>query len=155
MDKPAPDLAEGTLESELEHLLEELRIALPGVQILFAFLLTVPFAARFEDVTPFQEDAYLATLAATFVASACLIAPTSYHRLRFRRHSDPERMVLTANVLALAGLACLALALTSALLFVTDFLFGRTTAVALTTAGGLVLLGLWYALPLSRFLAKR
>ena len=155
MDEPAPDLAEGTLESELEHLLEELRIALPGVQILFAFLLTVPFASQFDKVTPFQEDAYLATLVATFAASACLIAPTSYHRLRFRRHSDPERMVLTANVLAIAGLACLALALTSALLFVTDFLFGRATSVALTTAGGLLLLGLWYALPLSRFLAKR
>jgi hypothetical protein len=155
MEEPASDLPEGKLETELEHLLEELRIALPGVQILFAFLLTVPFASRFEDVSPLQEDAYLATLIATFAASACFIAPTSYHRLRFRRHSDPERMVLTANVLALAGLACLAIALTSAVLFVTDFLFGRATSVALTTAGGLLLLGLWYALPLSRFLAKR
>jgi len=155
VDEGAPDLPEGTLESEFEHLLEELRIALPGVQILFAFLLTVPFASRFEEVTAFQEDAYLATLIATFAASVCLIAPTSYHRLRFRRHSDPERMVLTANVLAVAGLAFLAVALTSALLFVTDFLFGRTTAVVLTTAGGLVLVGLWYALPLSRFLAQR
>jgi hypothetical protein len=155
MEEPASDLPEGKLETELEHLLEELRIALPGVQILFAFLLTVPFASRFEGVSPLQEDAYLATLIATFAASACFIAPTSYHRLRFRRHSDPERMVLTANVLALAGLACLAIALTSAVLFVTDFLFGRATSVALTTAGGVLLLGLWYALPLSRFLAKR
>jgi len=155
VDEPAADLPEGKLETELEHLLEELRIALPGVQILFAFLLTVPFAARFDEVSPLQEDAYLATLIATFAASACFIAPTSYHRLRFRRHSDPERMVLTANVLALAGLACLAVALTSAVLFVTDFLFGRATSVALTTAGALLLLGLWYALPLSRFLAKR
>jgi uncharacterized protein DUF6328 len=155
MDEPAPDLPEGTLESELEHLLEELRIALPGVQILFAFLLTVPFASRFDQVSPLQEDAYLATLLATFAASACLIAPTSYHRLRFRRHSDPERMVLTANVLAIAGLAFLAVALTSAVLFVTDFLFGRTTSVTVTALCGLVLLGLWYALPLSRFLARR
>jgi hypothetical protein len=155
MDEPAPDLPEGTLESEFERLLEELRVALPGVQILFAFLLTVPFASRFEKVTLLQKDAYLATLIATFAASACLIAPTSYHRLRFRRHSDPERMVLTANVLAIVGLAFLAVALTSAVLFVTDFLFGRTTSVAVTALCGLLLLGLWYALPLSRFLAKR
>jgi hypothetical protein len=155
LDELAPDLPEGTLESELEHLLEELRIALPGVQILFAFLLTVPFASRFDRVSPLQEDAYLATLLATFAASACLIAPTSYHRLRFRRHSDPERMVLTANVLALAGLAFLAVALTSAVLFVTDFLFGHTTSATVTSLCGLLLLGLWYALPLSRFLAKR
>lgn len=154
MDERPQDLP-GRLESELERLLEELRIAPPGVQILFAFLLTVPFANRFEEVTPFQEDAYLATFVATFAASVCFIAPTSYHRLRFRRHSDPERMVQTANLLVIVGLACLAIALTSALLFVTDFLFGRETAVALTTAGGLLLLGLWYAIPLSRYLSER
>jgi len=155
VDESPQDLPEGPLESEFESLLQELRIALPGVQILFAFLLTVPFAAGFEKVTPFQEDAYVATLVATFAASVCLIAPTSYHRIRFRQHSEPERMVRTANALALAGLALLAVALTSALLFVTDFLFGRTTSVVLTALGGLLLLGLWYALPLSRFLARR
>jgi membrane-bound acyltransferase YfiQ involved in biofilm formation len=155
MDEPDHDIGDDRLETELEHLLQELRVALPGVQILFAFLLTVPFANRFEQVTPFQEDAYLATLIATFAASVCLIAPTSYHRLRFRRHSDPERMLNTANMLVIAGMGLLAVALTSAILFVTDFLFGRPTAVALTTAGGLLLLWLWYAIPLSRYLAER
>jgi hypothetical protein len=154
MEQTPQDLPE-PLESELEQLLQELRVALPGVQILFAFLLTVPFANRFDRVTPLQEDAYLATLIAMFAASACLIAPTSYHRLRFRRHTDPERMVLTANVLAIAGLALLAVALTSAVLFVTDFLFGHGTSVAVTTSCGVLLFGLWYALPLSRFLAQR
>jgi amino acid transporter len=153
-ERPA-ELGDEGLESELEQLLQELRVALPGVQILFAFLLTVPFANRFEQVTPFQEDAYLATLVATFAASVCFVAPTSYHRLRYRKHSDPERMLRTANILVIAGLGCLAVALTAALLFVTDFVFGRTTAVALTTAGGLLLLGLWYAVPLSRYLAER
>ena len=153
-ERPA-DLPDEQLETELEQLLQELRVAQPGVQILFAFLLTVPFANRFESVTPFQEDAYLATLLATFAASVCFIAPTSYHRLRYRRHSDPERMLRTANVLVIVGLGCLAIALTGALLFVTDFLFGRATAVALTTAGGLLLLGLWYAIPLSRYLGER
>ena len=153
-ERPA-ELGDEGLESELEQLLQELRVALPGVQILFAFLLTVPFANRFEQVTPFQEDAYLATLVATFAASVCFVAPTSYHRLRYRKHSDPERMLRTANILVIAGLGCLAVALTAALLFVTDVVFGRTTAVALTTAGGLLLLGLWYAIPLSRFLSER
>jgi hypothetical protein len=153
-ERPA-ELGDEGLESELEQLLQELRVALPGVQILFAFLLTVPFANRFEQVTPFQEDAYLATLVATFAASVCFVAPTSYHRLRYRKHSDPERMLRTANILVIAGLGCLAVALTAALLFVTDFVFGRTTAVALTTAVGLLLLGLWYAIPLSRYLAER
>src|SRR5215211_2927195 len=109
-ERPA-ELGDEGLESELEQLLQELRVALPGVQILFAFLLTVPFANRFEQVTPFQEDAYLATLVATFAASVCFVAPTSYHRLRYRKHSDPERMLRTANILVIAGLGCLAVAL--------------------------------------------
>ncbi|MEX2210589.1 MAG: DUF6328 family protein [Gaiellaceae bacterium] len=140
---------------DLERLLEELRVALPGVQILFAFLLTVPFAQRFEDVSPLQRDAYFATLVATFVASAFMIAPSSYHRLRFQRHSDPQKMLRTANLFAIVGLAFLALALTSAMLFVTDFIFTRTTAVATTTGAGLLLLAIWYGVPLRRYLQER
>lgn len=132
-----------------------MRIALPGVQILFAFLLTVPFAGRFEDVSAFQKDAYAAALAATFAASVCLIAPTSYHRLRFRHHTDPERLVLSGNALAIAGLAFLAVALTSALLLVTDSLFARATAISFTAVGGGFLLTLWYGVALRRYLQDR
>src|SRR3954462_3393140 len=114
-DRPR-DLDDDELRTELEHLLQELRVALPGVQILFAFLLTVPFANRFEHGTPFQEGADLATLIATLAAPACLTGPPSYHRLRFRRHTDPERMPNAANLLVIVGPACLALALTSAIL---------------------------------------
>lgn len=99
------DLPDERLERELERLLEELRIALPGVQILFAFLFAVPFASRFEDVTPFQTKAYFVSFLTALAASVFLIAPTSYHRIRFRRHDDPERMVRNANVFAIVGLA--------------------------------------------------
>jgi amino acid transporter len=154
VDEQARDLPDDELESEFERLLEELRVALPGVQILFAFLLTVPFTNRFEQVTEFQRDAYAATLVATFAASAFLIAPTSYHRLRFRRHSDPEKMVRTANLFAIAGLAFLAVALTAGLLFVTDVVFSRVASTAITAVGGVLLLTLWYAVPLRRFLDR-
>ena len=146
------DLPDAELESELERLLEELRIALPGVQILFAFLLAVPFASRFEDVTPLQTRVFFVSFVAALAASIFLIAPTSYHRIRFRKHDDPERMVRSANVFALIGLAFLAIALTAATFFVTDFVFSLGASVAVTSVMGLLLLGVWYAIPLSRFL---
>jgi hypothetical protein len=146
------DLPDEQLESELERLLEELRIALPGVQILFAFLLAVPFANGFEDVTPRQTGAFFISFVAALAASIFLIAPTSYHRIRFRKHDDPERMVRTANVFALVGLAFLAVALTAAAFLVTDFVFGLGASIAVTSLTGALLLGVWYAIPLSRYL---
>ena len=146
------DLPDERVERELERLLEELRIALPGVQILFAFLFAVPFANRFEDVTPAQSRMYFVSFVAALVASIFLIAPTSYHRIRFRRHDDPERMVRSANAFALVGLAFLAVALTSATFLVTDFVFSLAAAIAVTSVTGGLLLAVWYAIPLSRFL---
>jgi hypothetical protein len=92
------------------ELLNELRIALPGVQILFAFLLTVPFSVRFEKLTGFQRDVYYATLIATALSTACLIAPSAAHRLRFHQ-GERTWIVESANELMIAGLAFLALAL--------------------------------------------
>lgn len=146
------DLPDERLERELERLLEEIRVALPGVQILFAFLLAVPFAARFEDVTPLQTRVYFASFVAALAASVFLIAPSSYHRIRFRRHDDPERMIRNANTFALVGLAFLAIALTAAAFFVTDVVFSRAASVVVTTATGALLFAVWYAIPLSRFL---
>lgn len=146
------DLSDERLERELDHLLEEIRVALPGVQILFAFLLAVPFASGFEDVTALQTRVYFVSFVAALAASVFLIAPTSYHRLRFRRHDDPERMVRTANVFALIGLAFLAIALTAAAFLVTDFVFGTAASAAVTAAMGALLLAVWYMIPLSRYL---
>jgi hypothetical protein len=149
---PSEDLPDEQLESELERLLEELRIALPGVQILFAFLLAVPFANGFRDVTPLQTRVYFVSFVAALAASIFLIAPTSYHRIRFRKHDDPERMIRTANVFALVGLAFLAIALTAATFLITDFVFGLGASIAVTSVMGALLLGVWYAIPLSRYL---
>jgi hypothetical protein len=137
------------LDRNLNELLQELRVALPGVQVLFAFLLTVPFQQRFEKATTFQKDVYGLTLLLTALASALLMAPSAYHRLEFRR-DDKRHIVYMANRLSIVGFAVLAAAMTSAILLVTDFLYGSTTAVIAMVGAGVVLYGLWYLLPLAR-----
>jgi hypothetical protein len=137
------------LNRELDTLLGELRVAMPGVQVLFAFLLAVPFQQRFAQVTEFQRDVYFGTLLAAAAASALFVAPTAYHRLMFR-HRDKPRLVSISSRLAVAGLACLAIAMNGAVLLVTDVLFDTTT-VAVTVAGTSVLfVGLWFVLGLVR-----
>jgi Family of unknown function (DUF6328) len=133
------------IDRNLMELLGELRVALPGVQVLFAFLLVVPFNQRFKDVTGFQEKVYFVTLLCTAAASVFLIAPSVHHRM-----TKKEQIVRTADKLALVGLTFLALAMTGVLLLVTDFLFGTATTVAVTV-GVVVLFGaVWYAIPLRR-----
>jgi hypothetical protein len=139
------------VDRNLQELLGELRVALPGVQVLFAFLLVVPFNQRFAKVTDFQEKVYFATLLCTTAASAFLIAPSVHHRIAFRRQ-DKGYIVVMANRLAIIGLSFLAVAMTGVIMLVTDVLFGTTT-VAIATAGVALLFAvLWYLLPLSRLM---
>jgi hypothetical protein len=140
---------EERLDRELIELLNELRVALPGVQVLFAFLLTVPFAQGFTTVTSFQKDLYVVVLLCTAVSAALLIAPSAFHRMLFRRRGK-EELVFLANYLAIAGLAFLALAMTGAVLLITDFLLSTKAAIWLTVPTGLVFLALWYIAPLLR-----
>lgn len=135
------------LDRELIELLNELRLALPGVQVLFAFLLAVPFQQRFARVTPFQRDVYFATLCSALVATALLIAPSAVHRLNFRRH-DKRTIVAVSNRLAIAGLAVLALALVGVILLISDVLFGVPMTLVATGLAGLLLALLWALLPL-------
>ena len=137
------------LDRNLNELLGELRVALPGVQVLFAFLLAVPFNQGFSKATTFQKDVYLVTLLLTAVATALLIAPSSYHRLQFRQ-DDKKHIVFLSNRLAIAGFAFLAAAMSSAVLLVTDYIFGATTAAVCTIGAAIFLYGLWYATPLMR-----
>jgi hypothetical protein len=153
MDEPAND---GRRESEkerldrnLNELLGELRVALPGVQVLFAFLLAVPFNQGFSRATDFQKDVYLVTMLLTTVATALLIAPSAYHRIEFRA-DDKKHIVFMANRFAIAGFGFLAAAMSSAILLVTDFLYSRTTAVICTVAAATMLYTLWYLLPVLR-----
>jgi len=135
------------LDRNLMELLGELRIALPGVQVLFAFLLAVPFQARFADVTTFQRDVYFATLCCALVASACLIAPTAFHRLTFRLQQK-RALVAISNRLAIAGLGALALAMSGVMLLISDVLFGTAAAAIVTASAAVLLVTLWGVLPL-------
>jgi hypothetical protein len=135
------------LDRNLMELLGELRIALPGVQVLFAFLLAVPFQAGFERVTLFQRDVYFFTLCCSLVASACLIAPTAFHRVTFRLHQK-RALVAISNRLAIVGLAALAVAMTSVMLLISDVLFGTAGAIVFTALAATLLVTLWGVLPL-------
>jgi len=115
---------------ELLELLGELRVALPGVQVLFAFLLAVPFQARFADATTFQRDVYFATLVLSALASVLLIAPSALHRLNFRT-VEKRRIVFLSNTLTVWGLLVLALAMTGVMLLIGDVLFGRVAALVI------------------------
>lgn len=141
-------MAETKQDRELIELLNELRVALPGVQVLFAFLLVVPFSQGFAKVTSTQKAVYFAAFIFTALATAFLISPTSYHRLRWRA-KDKEQMLITSNRLTIAGTACLALAISCVVYFITDFLYSNLSAVV-TAAIALILAWLWYGLPLSR-----
>ncbi len=138
------------LDRNLDELLQELRITMPGVQVLFAFLLTVPFQQGFSDITPFQERVYFATLLLTALSAALLIAPTAYHRLTFRRQQK-EHLVFISNRLAIAGLWVLGLAMTGAILLVTDIVFpAPETVIATTVSAFMVFLTLWVIAPARR-----
>jgi amino acid transporter len=141
------------LDRELIELLNELRVTLPGVQVLFAFLLIAPFSQRFELINDLQKYAYLVALTFTALGSAFLIAPTPYHRIRWR-DQDKEAMLTLANRLALAGTVCVAIALPCALFFVTDFLFKSPVPALLSALVIGVIVTFWYALPLERELRE-
>jgi len=136
-------------DRNLNELLQELRVALPGVQVLFAFLLTVPFAQGFNSLQPVQRELYFGILLCTALSTALLIAPTANHRLLFRQR-DKEHLVRVSNRLTLAGLAVLAIALTGAVLLISDILFKTTATVVFTVASGATFAALWGILPLVR-----
>jgi uncharacterized membrane protein YuzA (DUF378 family) len=151
----------GRSETELERydrnlneLLSELRVALPGVQVLFAFLLVAPFNQRFGRVSSFERGLYFATLLCTLLASILLIAPTLVHRLQFRR-GQKECVVRTANRLTIAGLSVFAVAMTGAMLLITHYLFGVATAVVTTVLVLVAFALVWFALPLHQRRVER
>ena len=132
---------------ELIELLNELRVALPGVQVLFAFLLAVPFSNGFSKLSSGDRRVYLAAVLLTAISTAFLIAPSSFHRLRWRA-KDKERMLVVSNYLTIVGLLLLAAAITCTVFFITDFVFHIRWAAAFTAVVALVFVVLWYGLPL-------
>jgi hypothetical protein len=157
----APDPRDGRHETELERydrnlteLMGELRVALPGVQVLFAFLLVAPFNQRFGHVSTFERWLYFAALLSTALASILLIAPTVVHRLTFRQ-GEKAYIVRTANRLTIAGVSVLALAMSTAILLVTHYLLGPTTAIITTVSVVLAIILIWIVPALLRRRSRR
>ncbi|MGC4758758.1 DUF6328 family protein [Micromonospora trifolii] len=130
-------------------LLQELRVAQTGVQILFAFLLTLPFSNGFTETTEFQRDVYIVALLAAAAATALIISPVAFHRALFRQGRKPE-LVRFAHRMATGGLAFMLIAMVSAVLLITDFVLDRPIAFVLSGLAGIWFLTFWVALPFAR-----
>ena len=141
------------LNRQMTELLNELRVAMPGVQVLFGFLLAVPFQQRFETVDAFQRDVYFVTLIAAAAATAFLIAPSAYHRIAFQMHDKP-RIIRVGTVQFICGLVALAIAMNGAVLLVTDVLFQAATVVVTLAVIGSLFAWLWFGIGLWRRLRR-
>ena len=144
---PEEETPKERADRELIELLNELRVVLPGVTVLFAFLLAVPFAKGWPKVTPFERDVFLVAFLATGISVVLLTAPSAYHRLRFRA-GDKQHLVQVGSRLAIAGITAFAVALEAAVLLVFDYVVSRGAAIVVTVVFTLLVVVLWYGLPL-------
>jgi hypothetical protein len=145
----AAETHEERVNRELIELLNELRVALPGVQVLFAFLLAVPFSQRFAETTELQRDTFMVALLSTLAGSVFLIAPTAYHRIRFRDR-DKEALLRISNVFAIVGVAFLAIGMTAVVFLVTDMIFKGAVTTIVTVVTAALFATVWFVLPLAR-----
>jgi hypothetical protein len=136
-------------DRNLAELLQELRVAGLGVQVLFGFLLSLPFTNRFAELSHGQRELYLLTLVLASMSTALLLGPVAYHRLVFRRQQK-EGLVLAANVMAILGLVCVGLAVSAAVLLVSSFVAKGLAATLITLFVLCMFGGLWFAFPLTR-----
>lgn len=136
-------------DRNLAELLQELRVAGLGVQVLFGFLLALPFSHGFPYLSHGQRQLYIATLVLAAVATALLLGPVAYHRMVFRQRQK-ERLVRAANVLAILGLVAVGLAISAAVLLVTGYVDHGLPSVLITVFTVCLFAGLWFALPLAR-----
>jgi hypothetical protein len=152
--EPNDETRKQRVDRELNELLGELRIALPGVQMLFAFLLTVPFYARFETLTASSRGVFFSTFTFTTIAAVFMIAPSSNHRISFRAQ-DKERLLLRANRFAIVGVAFLALAICGVMYFIAGMVLGKEWAPFAAGATAVLIALTWYLAPLVRMLGRR
>lgn len=151
-ETPAPDreTEKERLDRELIEFLNEVRVVLPGVQVLFAFLLTLPFTSTFDDITGYERFAYVVAFFSTALAAVLMITPSSFHRLRFRK-GDKEAILRVSNRLILAGIAFLGVAIVAVVWLVSELVFtSQGVANAIAAVAALVVILLWLALPLQR-----
>ena len=147
----ASDSTEKEEELDREHgeLFHELRSIIPGAQVLFAFLLTVAFTNRFQDITAVQRDVYYATFLCAAVALVLLVAPAAYHRVQFRQR-DKDAMMRIANVEALAATVMMVFSTAGTVFLITDLLFSAGWASVAAGAIAVLAAALWWGLPLTR-----
>ena len=134
------------IDRNLRELMEELRVAVIGVQVLFAFLLALPFTARFGEIDGWQRVLYVVDLLLAALATALLIAPVAYHRLVFRRHVK-RRLLFRSNALAVTGLCVIGLTTAGSVLLVVSVIYSGVIAPILASLCALTTFGLWYAIP--------
>ncbi len=137
------------LDRNLEELTGELRVIVTGVQVLFAFLLIVPFNTGFAHVGNFERIVYFVTLLLAALAAVCTLAPSAEHRFLFR-HEDKQYLVFSSNRVVIAGLGFLALAMCGCLMLATTKLFGVAVGVVTAVVGAVPFAVLWFAVPLRR-----
>jgi hypothetical protein len=134
---------------QLDQLLQETRVVMPGVQVLFAFLLAVVFQQGFDKTTTFQRDVFLATMLCSAGAALCFIAPAAWHRILFEQ-KDKRHIIKVANVFVICGVAFLAAAMSLALMLVCDYVFDNTTATVVSSIAAVAFAWFWFLAPLLR-----
>ena len=144
---------ESRLDRELIELLNELRVVLPGVQVLFAFLLTVAFTTEFAKASSTDRTVYFIAFCATTLASIFLIAPSAQHRVRFRRH-DKEHLIKWSNRFAITGIAFVGIAISAVVYLIADRLYGTPEAMISTAIAFLLLAVIWFIYPIGRSAAR-
>ena len=137
------------LDAEWSELLEEHRVAMPGAQVLFTFLLILPFQNRFSQLTDVQEYVYFGGFICAAIAIVLLITPTASHRIQWRQH-DKETLLRNATLTSIVALVFLALAMTASIFLVADFLFDAPTTLIATIVIAALFTWFWFALPVLR-----
>src|SRR3954453_13884756 len=131
---------------QLDQMLQETRVVMPGVQVLFAFLLAVVFQQKFKQTTDFQRDLFLATILCTTASTICFIAPAAWHRILFEQQ-DKRHIIKVANRFVIGGVGFLATAMTLALILVCDYVFAGSTAAIVAACVGIAFVWFWFAAP--------
>jgi hypothetical protein len=149
-----PEKHRKRLEAELNELLQELRVVLPGIQVLFAFLLAVPFSQRFHELTETQRTIFFGAFLATAIASILLLAPGVQHRIEWRR-LDKERLLRSSNLLAVVGTAVMAVAIDASVYLVADLVYGTAEATASVLVVGGAVTVVWWVSPIVRLWRHR
>jgi hypothetical protein len=145
---PRDESPEQRDDRNLGELLQELRVAGLGVQVLFGFLLAIPFTTKFSRLSTAQRDLYITTLLLAVLATGLLLAPVAYHRLVFRRQQK-ERLIKAANVLAILGLAAVGLAVSAAVALILSYVAAGLPTLIITIIVLCMFAGLWFVFPLT------